>query len=371
MKKNRLGVAVFGLLIFLFSSCQVAYFLFHPKVKFTDAYIKSQDHQFTVETPEIFELVNVAYALSENGQKHPWMVNKKKNYYNEVRNYFAAYTTHPLILKLNKKVKKDYQYYFEERDNAYGYEFSNDKIVTNNYKNLHGIHTIGADLDLWEDFAKESKYKRFYEFHKEYYQQVIANIKKLLSLNRMWAWLENKFSNKYNSYKIVVSPLIYGSHSTSRVMDKDFIECIMFVSDAERDTSRYKPEVFQGLYARVVFTEIDHNYVNPVSEKFKKQIKTAMRDLNAWNNGKQGYDNTQMTFNEYMTWAVFSLYLKDNYLKDDFDAVNNKTVDMMVNYRGFTKFSEFDKKLLELYEKNPENIEGLYPEIINWMNSRN
>lgn len=96
----------------------------------------------------------------------------------------------------------------------------------------------------------------------------------LLPVRPMWTWLEREFPNtRYQSYRIVLSPLIGGSHSTQRYFAEDgakvFGENVMFVCgtahlDAIPTLGEKQKE---GLMSGIVFTEIDHNYVNPATEK--------------------------------------------------------------------------------------------------------
>jgi Domain of unknown function (DUF4932) len=351
------------LLLTLSISCKVS-------TSFTGEYRKTHTGKIVVEVPEVFELVNIGYALTENGQNHPWMV-KKNPYFDKVVTYFKDFSDHELIQKLNDQVSDSYYYYFQERDNAYDFRFSGDKIVRTNYGNLHGSRTIKKDLRLWEDFAKKSKFREFYHSNRTYYEELKKDIDQYAPVRQMWQWLENKFPGiKYDSYKIVTSPLIRGSHSTARVADGDFSECIMFVSDATPKPEKYTESIWQGKYSRIIFTEIDHNYVNPTTSKFRDQISKAMADWENWNEQKQGYTSAQTTFNEYMTWAVYTLYLYDNYSDTDFARLKGDMEDFMVSYRGFNRFREFNQLLLELYQEQPYSpIESFYNPVIEWINN--
>jgi hypothetical protein len=117
-----------------------------------------------------------------------------------------------------------------------------------------------------------------------------------------------------------------------------------------------------------VFTEIDHNYVNPVTDQFAGGVNKVFSDLDAWNN-QAGYRSPYMTFNEYMTWAVFMLYCHDTL--DDrelFQEVNDRVVNTMVDSRKFVRFREFNEKLLQLYQERAEvqALIELYPKILDW-----
>jgi len=60
----------------------------------------------------------------------------------------------------------------------------------------------------------------------------------------------------------------------------------------------------------VVFTEIDHNYVNPGTSKYEKLIDSIFSNRSAWTkhgNSSDYYDSPVRVFNEYMTHAAFCL----------------------------------------------------------------
>jgi len=51
---------------------------------------------------------------------------------------------------------------------------------------------------------------------------------------------------------------------------------------------------------RRAFTEIDHNYVNPVSDNYIADIDEAMSNLGRWYKGGS-YGSPYAAFKEYMT----------------------------------------------------------------------
>jgi hypothetical protein len=84
------------------------------------------------------------------------------------------------------------------------------------------------------------------------------------------------------------------------------------------------------------------------------------------------YKNQYDVFNEYMTFAVYSLYVQDNYLKDDFIEYLSKVENQMEESRGYINFKKFNRKLIEKYEEN-KNIKmtELYDYILNWADNEN
>ena len=147
----------------------------------------------------------------------------------------------------------------------------------------------------------------------------------------------------------------------------------MFIDKAEID-KEFSPVMNELLQSRVVFTEIDHNYVNPISDKYIERINKSFSNREKWAKGEQTstYKNPYMVFNEYMTFAVYSLYVQDNYSKKDLEEYLPKVEKKMEESRGYINFKKFNLKLLEKYEEN-KNIKmtDLYDYILNWADNEN
>jgi len=127
---------------------------------------------------------------------------------------------------------------------------------------------------------------------------------------------------------------------------------------------------FKTIFSRIVFAEIDHNYVNPITDQYLDRVNSVFSDIQKWNDQNDYYPTPYSTFNEYMTWSVFTLYAYDRYKNDNFNVINQKTLNTMAN-RKFVLFEQFSDKLLELYlnREEGETIPDLYPDILEWAES--
>lgn len=130
--------------------------------------------------------------------------------------------------------------------------------------------------------------------------------------------------------------------------------------------------ITDALTLRRAFTEIDHNYVNPISDNFADAINDAMAHVGKWNT-KSSYNSPYETFNEYMTWAVFGIYVYDRFGESDYEKVMLQPIDFMENSRGFVKFRAFNEHLLELFQKydGKKKVPELYPEMLDWVKKEN
>jgi hypothetical protein len=136
----------------------------------------------------------------------------------------------------------------------------------------------------------------------------------------------------------------------------------------EKENGEYN-KLHKALVERMVFTEIDHNYVNPIIDKDenKKIIAETFSNLDDWNQ-QDSYGNSFLTFNEYMTWSVACIYIYENYEQETYNEFLKYTINTM-NVRGFVKFGEFYKELLNLYKKSERPIYELYPDILEKVNN--
>ncbi|MHC4086503.1 MAG: DUF4932 domain-containing protein [Planctomycetota bacterium] len=355
------GLSAF--LIFLIYGCRWDSGHSRSGVDSSMEYIEKNRSKALVEIPEMFELANIAIAISEEGLKHPNRVRKRGAYYEKVLEYFKPFKNHSLILEPSLHYNFTYQF----RDNSICYVFDGDKIVHGGlYTNMREPDRFKKQLELVEDFAKVSSFRKFYRDNLPYYQEQIRLYRQKVPLRKMWTWLEERFPARHDCYKVVFSPLLGSSHETCSFEKNGFSETIMFVS-GPGEPGEISDAVGQGLLARGVFTEIDHNYVNSVTNKNAGRVNDVFTDFKKWN-GQEGYPSPEMTFNEYMTWAVFTLYAHDTYERQDFEIINSKMTRQMVNSRKFVLFEQFDKKLLEIYlaRKEGQTIPQLYPAILDW-----
>lgn len=359
-----------------------------PNVTFSKKYIKEHNGKTFVEIPEVSELVNIIMALHKDAEKEDNMFDTRTDYYKKVKEYFKPYINHPIIDTIQKYItdvtyneehdirlfsRKSYNYYYALKMSACGYDFDKKGNIKNKgvFKEIaKGWNNFDPmkDISLFEDFARKSNFRKFYQDYKPYYENLITTYNKLNPIQKMQSWLDNKFGFGYGSYAIYFSPLINGAHSTRRFSDDNFSQTLMFICRAEIN-EKQDPVINELLESRIVFTEIDHNYVNPVSDKFLNKINESFSNREKWTNGEitSSYHNPYMVFNEYMTFAVYSLYIQDNYSAEKMTEYLPIMERQMEEDRGFIKFKEFNRVLLENYQQEPDiKITDLYNYILDW-----
>lgn len=350
-------------------------------INFDAKYVKNNNQKVTVEINEVQELIYIIIAITENGKGNPTLVNQKTDYYTEVATYFSPYSNHEVIQKFNALLTENMAHYFILAGNAYGFKFDQDKIVPTGIYNflVRGVGSLEATVnpidtylkDL-EDFANKSGYRAFYKSHNQYYTDLKIEYSNYASIDAQKKWLESKFDYKIDSYRVLTSPLIGGMNATKMYEDNNFKEILLFLPTI-RDDKEWSPKFKKVINTRIIFTEIDHNYVRPVSEKNEDNIKAVFDNRDKWVNSENKstahYPDAISVFDEYLTWGLFTLYSYDTFSgdKDLFNQIIENVNDMMVNKKGFTKAKEFNSYLLELYKNNKEKkIDALYPLLLEW-----
>ena len=369
-------------ILLLLGSCKA------PVPTISKSYENALKEEPQVEVPEVYEAMQIALSLTDTYQSDPNLINKSTPYYQEMVSHFGRHKTHPLVLKLDRKLKKA---------GAYGqvntltslqslnYELEDGKLLKKSRYRIPFVYNLApyplfllhSNRRLFNSFVQETGFEEFYSQHRSYYASLIAMSHELCDYAGMKQWLEREFPKVQNQALLVVfSPLTGGSHSQRDYLSKDGQkkQMVMFVSAPNFEEGVWKdlPDQEKSAYAtRTVFTEIDHSYVNPTTDLYLEQIEAAMQELGNWKTEKVigGYNSFPLTFNEYMTWGVYTLYAYDTYPADVFNRVIERQVEMMASKRGFIRFREFNEELLRLYKhrKEGERVADLYPQIIEWM----
>ncbi|HLV47056.1 MAG TPA: DUF4932 domain-containing protein [Flavobacterium sp.] len=365
-----------------------------PNANFSEEYIANHKGKSIVAIPEVSELVNIIMALHPDAEKEANMFGTSTAYYQRVKKHFEPYLNHPALDTIKKYItdldyveqydvnlfsRNSYNYYYALKMTACGYHFDENGNIVND----GNIQEIGKkyydfnpmkDIEVFEDFARKSNFREFYKENQPYYNSLLATYNQLNPIQKMQTWLDAKFGFSYNAYLVYFSPLIGGAHSTRSYQSNGFKQTLMFICRAEYNDA-YSKIQNELLESRVVFTEIDHNYVNPISDKFLDKINQALSNREVWTNSSinnASYGSPYKVFNEYMTFAVYSLYLNDNYKEKDVKAYLPTLNNQMENARGFSKFTDFDQTLLAKYKANPNiKIEDLYEYILDWCTEQN
>ncbi|MEM7087043.1 MAG: DUF4932 domain-containing protein [Bacteroidota bacterium] len=345
-----------------------------PKAIFTNDYINKNRRRSSVEVVEAQELLQVIFAITETGLKdtNSLIINHDStDYYLDVIKEFLPHKKEPIVTIMDSLLKK--RQYIRLKANACSFYFNEDGVLkkSKTYDRMTGsFNPLDRYLPLLNDFAVKSNFRDFYDKNRRIYDSLITWHKTAVPTMRQWDWLEQQFpDHRYDNYWITFSPLVKGNHSTVRFNHNGFKQAVMFTRPPYRVKGVSK-EISEGLITRNVFTEIDHNYVNPETDKYMKQVNEFFKDRDLWTSGKEssGYNSPYTIFNEYMTWSVYLLFCYDQFDSEDFKLINERIVSYIVNRRGFSRFDDFHGTLLGLYSRRTPGttVADLYIPLLEW-----
>lgn len=325
--------------------------------------------KINVEMTESYELSNIILALTQYGRTDKWDVQKISPYYDEVLQYFEPVKDHPLLDSVNYSRIK-WKNFLGFRTDLYAFSFDSDGKLKRNYPfNSFGTKDADKYIDLINDFVEKSNYRKFYNDHIDLYNKIVSNYKEFYFINKSKVFLdkiaEKPTDDVRKNYLIVISPLVGGQNCHR---DIDSLTTVDF-PNISKDLILGKLD--NDLNTRVVenhtiFSEMDHGYINPVSDKHAKLI-AADFDIKKWDKGS-GYLGSS-SFNEYMTWAVYDLFIKENFPKIA-DSIALQWQYQNAS-RGFIAQNLFADKLAKLYfnGKGNKKIESLYKPLLKWCKS--
>jgi hypothetical protein len=360
------------------------YDAFYPKLRQVDKY----RGQFTAEVPPVYELMWIACSLTEAFQSDDNVLNRgggHGDYLAAVESYFRAHADHPLVQKLDAYLTpKQYGLnHYAIRFLSLNYEldargrlqktrdYRVPKLLTLLFQRQAFL--IPENVRLINRFIRDTDFMSFYREHQSYYAKLEANYPQIVDFEDMFQWLEARYPNTVESYRVIFSPLTGGFHNTMPLegLEKGYQQNLMFVSAPLPDLPAMDSAGYalRGRLGRVVFTEIDHNYVNPFTDQRLEDLKTAMPDWRKWNTGKWGYESSYSTFLEYMTFGMYVLYVWDTFPEQYRHQVIADVQSMMGDYRNFVQFPAFSEALLKNYQSlyDPTNMDLLYRLTFEWM----
>lgn len=361
--------------------------LFVPAAVFDESYQARNRGKILVEVPEVYELVNIAIALTSFGKQHRNFVYQDSPYYNSVLERFDSHSGHPFVMLLDSLLTESSGRYARLKMNGYAFVFDeDDRIVQSSVYDRTGFNRDRSNalrpyLSQMQSFSDACRYRPFYQDNAEVYNSCIAFFTDSADVQEMRRWLESRFpgSESYDAYKIIVSPLVSYNQSTTWFESNGFRELQPHVNFPYReDALRFGPlsPVAEAISrGSIVFTELNHGYINPEGDKYQAEISEAISNRARWVDTSMGpgYYGGNSAFTEYMNWGLISLRIMDYVPEEEQEQLIIRIEQTMVNGRGFTQFKSYNRFLVDLYAKrSPQmTIADLYPAIIAWFAEHN
>ncbi|MDR0681529.1 MAG: DUF4932 domain-containing protein [Dysgonamonadaceae bacterium] len=301
------------------------------------------------------------------GKQIRYEVLKVTKYYQEILDYFEPVENHPLLDSVNYS-RERWEDYLSFRTDAYAFSFDeNNKVKrTIDFFSVENHALFDNNLDLINDFVEKSAFRQFYDQHKDFYNYIIRNYRDYYFVDKAFQFLDNCIGKSQNlkndlRYVIVLSPLV-NRMNCHRDIDEST------VADFPSATPDFLNDINNGnLISRLngnhmLFTEMDHGYINPISDKYSQLISENFENK-IWDNNS-GYEGINV-FNEYMTWAIYDLFICENYPEAGDSIILSWQYQNAS--RGFYAQNIFSEKVAELYnKKGNKNFESIYEPLLKW-----
>jgi hypothetical protein len=355
-----------------------------PAARFDSAYQAAHRGKVTVLVPEVYELVNVAIALTPYAREQKFLVWKDSDYHRDVQSYFAPVASHPFVTWLDQRLRKNF--YSRDKMNAYSFEYDSAGRIVRSA--VYDRTSFGQDdensllpaLEEMRSFSQQSKFRDFYAAHRNLYAEQIEFMRSGLGYERMQAWLRREFPDvtAYDHVKIVFSPLVFGSQSVTWIENNGFRELQPHINFPYEQNFRLavSPAARTLQRGNLLFTETNHGFINPTAEEYRSAITEALSNRVTWaraGSSSDGYGSPMALFLEHMNWGLVSLYCIDMAPAADVEKLIEANERNMSEGRGFTSFPEFNQFLVGLYRGRAPGttIADLYPQIIRWFAAHN
>ena len=223
-----------------------------------------------------------------------------------VDNYFGKYKEHEAVEFVKLMTKRGFTYDAPVTAMLY---FSNDFELDKEFPE-YLIRRIGGDDNakefarLMKQFAKDTKFQKFFQSQNEFYKQTVNDFTMGLSDFHEIETIEDFFGEKKNSYNIILSVLNSGNYGPS-ITDNGKTDIYSIVSaKGAKDGKPFFGKIDDILY--IVWHEFGHSFVNKLTDKnygivkkyidLQEPIKEQMKN--------QAYRNWATIVNEHVIRAV-------------------------------------------------------------------
>jgi|GEM_PF-3090290 len=328
-----------------------------PLATFDEAYRAAYKGKVRVEVPEVYELVNIAITLSDYAKENPDAI-APSPYADEVRAHFSPWGEHPFIQAVNALFESDGGMYAILKMKGAAFDFTAGATIKRSdiYKNIGWGQNVLIPLQSqMSDFAERSGFRTFYDEHRPLYRAQINEIQTDINLREMWDWLQGQFPDvqAYDTVRVLFSPLVGYNQSLATFDSNGFRELQPHVNFprlvASRNRSDAADEAVRGV---PLFTELNHGFINPVTDAMTDEIYTAMgADLTPYvraNSAATSYNGHTAVYTEMLNWALVSVYAQSKLDEATALEVSQNISDSMVNGRGFKRFEAFQDALLQI-----------------------
>ena len=165
-------------------------------------------------------------------------------------------------------------------------------------------------------FNQDPLFQSYLESVKPLSQKVLLQIQESGTIGNLPAYLENYFGKKLSSYNLILSPLLHAGGFNSELINQNG-ETEVYALVGPNGEIDFMPYFDKGfLETDLVLHEFGHSFVNPLLEKYDKEIdhlKAKYFTSQLKESAKhQGYREWKFVFNELLLRAI-TIQLAERY----------------------------------------------------------
>jgi hypothetical protein len=342
---------------------------YHEVPAFSSSYRTRHRGQVQWEVPPVYELVHIAFSITDPELLADEVFDLQTYYFDEVNNYFMPYRDHPLIQSLNTRIAdSSFEAVFNHLTRqSLPLTFRGDRIVHNEmYPMPYRINPwTGHLLQQLQDFADQTGFLDFMDAYKGYYNKLLHEQQQFIELDTLWRWLEEQLPSRIDGYKVLFSPLAGKRSEYQLYASEQYRECILFLDNPERLIQQ--PGSNTNKKARLgkkVFDEILPFYQQPIIEKHRALIQSIFNKRSAWM--ANGYDRAPLeVFEAYMSNAIFCLWAEQTFNASEARMIRRQIEKEMLD-KGYIRFYAFSRQLISLFQahEGQKEISGLLQELL-------
>ncbi|MEM7781152.1 MAG: DUF4932 domain-containing protein [Pseudomonadota bacterium] len=315
-----------------------------------------------IEYPEVYELANIILALTPHGIEDELQVQKDFPFYATMREYFEPFRSHPIVIAANYS-RDLWKEYLSFRTDAYAFQFNDrGELARSSDFRAFDIQAFDDNLFAVQDFAQATRFRDFFAAQEIFRAQVTSGYRSAYLIEEMRAFLAREFDDFFaeKSYVVALSPFVGAQNLHRNITDSLTVDFPSVHSSILNGSPMARSEQASAIHT--LFTEMDHGYVNPTSERYGDRLQSDFDD-SIWETNSGYAEYPRGVFNEYMTWAIFDIFVEELFPAHAHEVSYNWH---LVNQnRGFIYSYDFAQILLALRKANPGTpIKDLYPALL-------
>ena len=218
-----------------------------------------------------------------------------------------------------------------------------------------GIEQINKLVASFKKFSKESDFQTFFsEIQKNFYEQILSNVKFNFKDFKGVEYLENYYGEKCNSYNLILNINSgYGNFGKQvPSVNGNNLYAIVETNTNSGDLPTYFPTIS---IIDLILHEFSHGFVNPVIDQNQKELSNNknLYEPIAKSMQAQAYWDWQVTVNEHIVRAIVTRITEQIYGKE----FNEKSFYKLMIARRFIYADAIIEKL-KFYENNRDSYKS-------------